>query len=157
MYALFRQFVLTLLGIAFAAFGIYHAIVSYPSAVAFTTVSRELPTIVAVASFWFGIALVLLGAVLLIPLVLYFWRARSQKTALHWSDGGRQSAPREREQDWDLDPDVDPYAYDVEEDDHDGGRRRSGHASDRNGHPSNRSDQGITAARNSRSPASARR
>jgi hypothetical protein len=76
MYSLFRAFVLALLGLAFAAFGLIHAFGSYPSADVFARFAEALPTVKAVLSFAFGVIVALVGAVLLAPPLLRLRRGR---------------------------------------------------------------------------------
>ena len=78
MYALFRAFVLALLGLAFAAFGLIHAFGTYPSPDVFARFAEALPTVKAVLSFAFGVIVALVGAVLLAPFLLRLRRGRQR-------------------------------------------------------------------------------
>jgi hypothetical protein len=127
MTSLFRTFFLALMGIVCAIFGIYHAATTYPASSAFATVSREFPAISAVASFYFGISLALLGLLFLIPVVWQLRRSPGRKVPVGPGGYDPRTGPDHREDDRDLDPDADPYGYDPEEADYDRNRRRGGY------------------------------
>jgi hypothetical protein len=119
MSALFRSFVLAVLGLVFAIFGVFHAVTSYPDPNAFATVTRELPALGTVASFGFGIAAAMLGLILLVPsLIRLRGRRVSQRPAYPgprspYSDRGMPAirpTPPQREEEYD--PDAEDFAGD---------------------------------------------
>ena len=86
MTSLFRAFVFALLGLAFAAFGIFHAASAYPGPEILGRFSDALPTFTAVISFAFAILAILVGLALLIPSLIRLAQQRR--------DRQRTSAPR---------------------------------------------------------------
>ena len=149
MNSLFRCFVFALLGLALAGFGIYHAVTSYPASSAFAAVSRDLPQISAVASFWFGIMLALLGLGLWAPVLLRLSRPQPRRIPLHTGTGAPGPAHDRHDEDWDLDP-TDPYGLNPGADGY--GPHRPHHGGDVYA-----GAYGMTAGRNGWAPAPPRR
>ena len=79
MTQMMRYLVLNVLGLALAVFGIFHAIAAYPAPNVFDAVGRDLPMLGALASFGAGVALVIVGLMLLVPWIL---RLRKRRMAL---------------------------------------------------------------------------
>jgi hypothetical protein len=79
MTQMIRYLILNVLGLCFAALGIYAAISNYPAAGGFSAWAKALPTLGAMLGFGLSIALVIVGLVMLAPAL---WRLRQRKGRL---------------------------------------------------------------------------
>ena len=73
MPELFRHMILNLIGLSLAAFGVYAAVIHYPSTAQWTIWSNAMPALIAMLVFSVSIAAVMVGVVLLLP---QLWRLR---------------------------------------------------------------------------------
>ena len=113
MTSIFRTFVLAVLGLGFATLGLYHAATSFPAPNVFAAFSRDLPIVTAIVSFGLGVLLTLAGAVFLLLAVDRLRRRRLARRVPGYNNAStsRPAADR-RHEDFDSDPDADPYAFD---------------------------------------------
>jgi len=132
MNLLIRQLFYTLIGIAFAVFGVYHAATSYPDASAFSIVHRELPKIIAVVSFYLGIALAVVGAIFLLPLIVRSLRSRQRQLPAYPGMTPPRPAPDRDEEDWGFEDE--DNGFNPERDDYDRRHRHGGYDPYAHGH-----------------------